>query len=338
MQMIEVLGIPGSPYTRKMLALFRYRRINYQVLWGSHIEPPAGYPSPKVKMLPTFYFHEACGIKVAVDSTPIIRQLEALYSERSVIPDDPLLLFLDQLIEDFADEWLTKAVFHYRWSHSEDAFHVGPLLGFWQDPRIDLAEAMPFIQSFSQRQRSRLHIIGSNDNTAPIIEASFERLVFILDRIISRNEFSLGNRPGSCDFALYGQLTQLAQVDPTPARLLEQKSPRLRAWIDRAEDLSGLNDGQWLNRASITEHLGELLREIGLVYVPFLVANANAMANGQRDFFAVIDGQPWKQPVFPYQVKCLESLRSTIQSLSKEDRRSLREVLDGTGCEVLCSC
>ena len=35
-----------------------------------------------------------------VDSTPIIRRLEAEYPGRSVIPRDPVLRFLDELLED----------------------------------------------------------------------------------------------------------------------------------------------------------------------------------------------------------------------------------------------
>ena len=31
---IPVIGVPASPYTRKMVALLRYRRIPYIVEWG----------------------------------------------------------------------------------------------------------------------------------------------------------------------------------------------------------------------------------------------------------------------------------------------------------------
>lgn len=337
MQTIEILGVPASPYTRKMLALLRYRRIPYRVLWGSHIAPPAGYPEPKVKLLPTVYLQTDVGHEVMVDSTPIIDRLETLQSERSVRPHDEVLHFLDLLIEDFADEWLTKAMFHYRWHFALDAKNAGPLIAFGQNLQFDNSDAFIMSESFSKRQISRLPLVGSNAVTAPVIEASFQRLIGILDRIIERHGFVLGSRPAAADFAIFGQLTQLGIMDPTSAQLLVHTSPRLRAWIDRTEDLSGHVDALWLEPTTIVAHLGELLSEIGRVYVPFLKANTQAFAKGQDNFKATIDGHDWTQPVFPYQVKCLESLQAARNAMSSGSRASLDKLLAGTGCEAMFS-
>jgi len=334
-QPIELLGVPGSPYTRKMLALLRYRHIAYRIIWGNHGDPPAGYPVPKVKLLPTVYFGEGSAREAVVDSTPIIRRLEDEYVGRSLIPDDELLRFVDVLIEDFADEWMTKAMFHYRWHYSKDADNAGPLLIFWQDPRCSDETGSQMSASYSRRQIDRLYVVGSNAVTAPIIEASYQRLIGIFDRIVQRQGFVLGSRPAAADFAIYGQLTQLGIIDPTPAQMMADASPRLRAWLDRVDDLSGLASESWLDRTALASHLGELLAEIGRVYAPFLIANAQAAAAGHTDFETTIDGKRWAQPVFPYQAKCLMILRQARASLSGEARDALDKLLAGTGCEHL---
>ena len=333
MEAVEILGVPASPYTRKMLALLRYRHIPYRVLWGSYIDPPAGYPIPKVKLLPTVYIPTEAGLQAMVDSTPIIDRLEGLYSQRPVRPQDEVLRFLDLLIEDFADEWLTKAMFHYRWHFEQDAKNAGPYIAYGQNPQLDRASANALSEAFSKRQISRLPLVGSNNVTASIIESSFIRLIGILDRVIERQGFVLGSHPSSADFAIYGQLTQLGIIDPTSAQLLVTHSPRLRAWLDRVEDLSGHLPSKWIDHKSITPHLGELLSEIGRVYVPFLIANAQALSEGKDDFEIEIGQSQWAQPVFPYQVKCLEILQQSRLEMTHDNRAILDMTLTGTGCE-----
>jgi glutathione S-transferase len=332
---IDVLGVPASPYTRKMLALMRYRQIPYRAIWGSHMDLPKGLPAPKVKLLPTIYLNTAKGKEAIVDSTPIIDRLEDLFKERAVRPSDEVLRFLDLLIEDFADEWLTKAMFHYRWNFSEGAKNAGPLIAYGQNPQLDAVSARAMADSFAKRQISRLSLVGSNQVTAPVIEGSFQRLIGILDRIIERQGFILGTQPASADFAIFGQLTQLGIIDPTSAQLLINASPRLRAWLDRVEDLSGHVGSGWIRRELVRSHVGELLNEIGRTYAPFLIANAQAIAEGKRELEATIDDQRWIQPVFPYQVKCMQALQLERQKMTKNGQEALNQVLAGTGCEVL---
>ncbi len=338
MARLKLLGAPGSPYTRKMVALLRYRHIPHAVIWGGHQNPPGGLPAPKVKLLPTFYFPAEDGsLEAVVDSSPIIRRLEGLHTGRSVIPDDPVLAFFDALIEDYADEWLTKAMFHYRWAHQRDLEKAGPLLVYWSMPSLDDDTATQTARAFTKRQVDRLYVVGSNEVTAPTIEASYARFVDCLDALISLDGYILGARPSAADFAVHGQLTQLAIIEPTSATLTEKASPRVRAWLDRMEDLSGLDPrpGDWVSRQTARTRLRPLLTEIGRVYAPFLIANAKAVMAGDAAFDTEIDGRPWTQPTFPYQAKCLQWLREHYSTLASADRNVVNDILAGTGLEPL---
>ncbi|WP_300529432.1 glutathione S-transferase N-terminal domain-containing protein [Maricaulis sp.] len=337
-KVLELLGAPGSPYTRKMLALMRYRHIPYRVLWGGRHADLTGYPMPKVQLLPTFYFPDSNGGREAVvDSTFILRRLEQDYPGRSAIPGEAGLAFLDYLIEDFADEWLTKAMFHYRWSHQADIDNAGPLLTFWHNPQLGEDDARGFSDFISKRQIERLHVVGSNETTAATIEASFKRFIPILSQLIETQGYVLGARPSAAGFALYGQLTQLALVDPTPAALLNGASPRLRAWVDRVDDLSGLDvdANGWLPLSQASPALEPLLQEIGRVYVPIMLANADAITRGEDRFSTRIDGREWTQPVFAYQAKCLAWMRQEYAALDDTARREIADLLTRTGCGAL---
>jgi glutathione S-transferase len=330
-------GAPGSPYTRKMLAVLRYRGIPYRLL----VALPDGespYREPKVRLLPTFYLPNSDGeLEGVTDSTPLIRRFEEDFSGRSVIPTDPVAAFVDFVLEDYADEWLTKAMFHYRWRYAADIEKGGEILPRWRGisaPEDALQRMKKVIQ---ERQISRLYVVGSNDTTAPVIEASYVRYLDLMRDLLERQPFLMGDRPGASDFAMYGQLSQLAKFDPTPAALTLERAPRVHAWVDLVDDLSGLEptEAGWIARDRIGERLGPLLAEVGRVYAPFLVANAWALARGRDQLETVIDGRPWVQKPFPYQAKCLQWMVERYAALRPDDRAAVDAILAGTGCEVL---
>ena len=335
---LELLGVPGSPYSRKLIGVLRYRHISFSVFWGDG-RVPESYPVAKPKLLPTVYFPdgEDGALEAVTDTSPIIRRLEDEYAGRSVIPTDPVLRFLNDLIEDYADEWLTKAMFHFRWAHEADWKNAQSLLVYWGMNTAPQGMADEIGATFAKRQIDRLYVVGSNEVTARTIEESYERLLSILDTLISRQGFVLGGRPSSADFALFGQLTQLALVEPTSVAITSRVSQRVRAWVDLMEDLSGLSphEGDWFTADETKAHLAPLLEEIGRTYVPAMLANAEAISNGQDVFETEIDGRPWHQPVFKYQAKCLHWLRNAHASMSGNERGAVDAVLAKSGCEAL---
>ena len=333
---VALMGAPGSPYTRKMLGALRFRRIPYQVSWQTRIgdNSESSMPTPKVPLLPTFYLPNEQGKIVAVtDSTPLLRRFEQDFVDRSIIPPDPVLNFINWLIEDYADEWLTKAMFHYRWHYAADVKKAGSILPRWGHISAPEADIEFLSQFISERQISRLSYVGSNDVTKPVIESSFRRFLTLFSRCLQAGPFVLGKRPASADFALYGQLTCLALFDPTPSAIISEEFPRVYAWTELLEDLSGLEvtDEDWIDtRNGLPEELVDLLSEIGNLYLPYLRANAAAVHAGQEILETQVDGQVWTQTPFTYQAKCLQWTLEAYQSLDRDTQNRLDQLLVGT--------
>ena len=328
-------GAPGSPYTRKMLAVLRYRRIPYRFLaTNAAVE---GMPQPKVRLLPTFYLADEAGVLQAVtDSTPLIRRFEREVAGRSILPPDPATAFLDALIEDYADEWLTKCMFHYRWAFTDDIERAAAILPLWSKLSRSPEELAQMGKLFAERQIGRLYVVGSNRVTAPVIETSYRRFLEAFEALLMQQPFLMGERPGASDFAVYGQLTQLAAFDPTPMTLTLDIAPRVFAWTQLMDDQSGLEpDGQgWLSPDRLGG-LRPLLGEIGRTYTPVMLANALALMSGAAQVEAVVEGLPWTQQPFPYQGKCLTWLRADYAALEPDAKARIDALLAGTGCEAL---
>lgn len=336
---IELAGASASPYTRKMVSLLRYRRIPYAIHWGMIEEAckKKQVALPRPVLMPTFFFEEEQGLKATVDSTPIIRRLEQEYKQRSVIPTDPALAFIDYLIEDFADEWVTKYMFHYRWFPQEDADNASTVIPLSFNVGFSKQQLALFKDGFAKRQIGRLSVVGSNEKTTPVIEASYRRFLEIMEAHLANQPFMFGNRPSAADFSLFGQLSQLIGLDPTSRAIAHEVSPRCVAWVQQLEDLTGLEPQQkdWLALEQQSEGLKQLLAEIGKTFVPAQLANAKAMQAGESMWSCEIDGITWTQQTFAYQGKCLQWTNEIYQGLCEADQLRVDNFLKGTGIEAM---
>jgi hypothetical protein len=158
-----------------------------------------------------------------------------------------------------------------------------------------------------------------------------------LESLLETQPFILGRRPSACDFAIYGQLTQLVGFDPSSRKIAHALAPRVVAWTGLMEDQCGLKTAgnDWNSVDEIPASLTSLLNEVGRVYVPALLANAAALNRGDKIWKADIDGSLWSQQTFGYQGKCLEWIKAEFNVLSQNDQESVNKLLAGTGCEAL---
>jgi glutathione S-transferase len=256
--------------------------------------------------------------------------LERLHPDaRSIVPADPAQAFVAFLLEDFADEWATKYMFHYRWFRARDQDQMGQWLGFDRFQGGGLANIRTFARKFRDRQVDRMALVGCTEANQPLIEETCRRTLAILERHVVDNWFFFGSQPSRAEFALYGQLSQLI-VDPTPNDLLRATAPFTARWTMQMDDLGGI-DGEW-DAAAAPRAVEDLLMLAGEVYLPFLAANAKALQDGQATLSFDALGLPYTQGVFRYQAKCLQALRSAYAALDGATQKALEPLLDRTGC------
>tara|TARA_B100001057_G_scaffold202853_1_gene203581 strand:+ start:1871 stop:2899 length:1029 start_codon:yes stop_codon:yes gene_type:complete len=341
MKRLQIFGATASPYTQKMLALMRYRRIPYDIHWGETKTrlDNLKIEAPKPVLLPVILFENQEKKTVATtDSTPMIRRLEEDYTERSVIPNDPALAFINYLLEDFGDEWITKYMFHYRWHFEKDADKAGtilPLIEFQNPLTEDQHEE---IKNFIiERQTQRLWVVGSSNETADLIESSFNRFLIAFNKHLITSRFLLGDQPSSADFAFFGQISQIVNFDPTPREICHKLAPRVIAWVELMNDLSGLNsdENKWVELEQVPESIKSILSEFGKLYAPLLLENAKAVQNESLDWEVNVDGSIWKQKTFSYQAKCLKWIKEEFCALNENDRQRVKVFLSGTDCEQI---
>ena len=132
-------------------------------------------------------------------------------------------------------------------------------------------------------------------------------------------------------------MTQLALFDPTPMALTAALAPRVLAWTAAMDDMSGVEPTEvdWFAPTALPDTLKTILKEVGRVYAPLLMANARAVQSGAEEVRTEIDGQAWVQQPFTYQAKCLMWLREEYGALDAASRGQVEAALAGTGCEVL---
>ncbi|MBU3916000.1 glutathione S-transferase C-terminal domain-containing protein [bacterium] len=328
----RLVGDIGSPYSLKIRAIMRYRRLpfvwlqmNQQLMnETAHIKPPV---RPKVQ-------NPEDGSWL-VDSTPMIYELEKRHpGQRSIIPDDPGLAFLSYLIEDMADEWMTKMMYHFRWWREADQRFCSYWLACSHTEFAEEETVQAVAKMVKERQVSRLGLVGSTDVTKPIIEESFLEVLDILENHLREQRFLFGSRPGMADFGIFGQFSQLNR-DPTSMGIMREKSPRFSTWIDQLDDAGGLEEGEWIKPDQpLPKAVLQLLKMAGEIYLPFLKANAEALNKGEETFSLELMGKIYQQGTFKYQLKCLRWLREAYIKLQGAPKERVDAVLDKTGCLV----
>jgi len=321
----RIYGNELSPYSMKVRSYLRFKQIPHEWIVRSPAVEDEFRKYAKLPLIPLLVTPDGKGLQ---DSTPIIEQLERERPEPSIIPPDAACAFISALIEEYADEWGNKPMFHYRWFYEADQRVAGERLARSQMPGLDDEAVQGGVEMIKARMIPRLSFVGSTAATKEPIEASYRRLLAILEKHLAARPYVFGGRPALADFGLFGQLYELS-IDPTPAALIRGSAPRVAKWIQ--EMLGPRVDGVFEPWEALAPTLMPLLHdEIAATFLPWSTANATALAAGEKTFTVDLGGTAFSQEPQKYHAKSLAALKARYAAVA--DKSALDPILDQSGC------
>ncbi len=326
----RIFGSELSPYSVKVRSCFRYKDIPHEWLVRSPANQAEFQKHARLPLIPLVVAPpDAKGVSEAIqDSTPIIERLEALRPEPSIEPSDPALAFLSALIEEYADEWGNKWMFHYRWAYQPDCWATAERIAVQMaGPQGTIAVATAR-NAVAERMQGRLGFVGSSEATTPVIEDSFRHVLSIAEPHLAGRPYLLGGRPSLADFGLWAQLYEAA-TDPTPGAIMRASSPRVMAWVERM--LAPKNEGPFESWSRLEPTLMALLKdEVAALFLPWSAANAAAVAAGEKTFEVTLAGSRWEQEPQKYHARSLKVIREKYAAA--KDAPGLGDILERAGC------
>lgn len=320
-----------SYYSGKIEMYMRYKEIPFErvELTASRVVDVL-YKNTGIMKVPAVETADGRWLK---DSTPMIDWFEKEYPESEVVPREQVGLFLSKLVEDYADEWLWRPAMYYRWKYDHKP------LGLRLGKEIFDVKSLPFPLAIRSRiaaaRQTTLFLKkdGVTEETEPHIEETYLKNLESLNFILMDSTYLLGERPTLVDFGFMGPMFRHFSLDPTPARIMRERAPRVYEWVARTWNAKATRVDQErpLNDFS---HPGWkfIFEDICKTYLPYLHRNAIAWQAGEGRFDYEAQEVTYRAlPVVHYRVWCREELQRLFQQLSDQAKEQVKDVLSPCG-------
>jgi glutathione S-transferase len=328
---MKVYGASVSYYTGKLETYLRYKGIPYErdspyKVQREIMEQVGSIQHPTMKRDDGRWMS---------DSTPMILQFETEYPQRSILPQDPVVEFINHLIEDYADEWLWRVAMHYRWSYDHDRELLSRILADELSSHIKMPRFLR-CRMVKKRQLNGFVINdGVTSETREHVEAGYHRILALMSSVLESRPFILGDKPSLADIGLMGPMLRHFGQDPTPAEIMRDTAPLVFEWLGRMWNASRLSgDGDLLS--AIPADLTPMLKEVCETHLVQLSDNAKAWHQNQDKFSMTVQGCRYQQlPVSRYRVYCLEILRERFASLDEASQLAVKTLLPFASAKIL---
>ncbi|MEL7480630.1 MAG: glutathione S-transferase family protein [Pseudomonadota bacterium] len=324
----RLFGAETSPYSLKVRAFLRYKGADFDWVLRSAATEDEFQRHAVLPAVPLLIGPDG---KASQDSTNMLATLEKKISTPAARPDDPACQALALILEDYADEWLNKALFHQRWSQSPDREAAATRLLEQVLSGKTPAKRREAQASVVSRMTERLDLVGATPDNAPVLTASFQRFAELFNAHLEQHLYIFGGQPSSADFALAGQLQQMLR-DPTAGTWLRERAPFVAAWCAFMDAPKA--GGPFLPLTDLSGTLLPLFRdEIAVTYVPWADANALAITKRRKDVtIDLADGTLTQKPQ-RYAAKSWRVVKKAVEKLKKSD--GLREFMAAAALDAL---
>ena len=275
----RLFGAETSAYSTKMSAFLKYKGVPFD--WTPRTQESED-ELKRVARFPTLPILVTASGFAVHDTTPMMEALEADSPEPSATPADPALGFLACVLEEYADAWLAKTVFHYRWTRKKDqrlaaARAIDDYYVTTPPENRKAAEDLAL-----ETMTGQLKTMQLDGELGDVLEKSFKRFVKLLEEHLRKHLFIFGERPSVADFAIAGQLIQMMK-DPTPAKIIEKDGEFVAKWCEFMSAPTA--SGPFAALEDLKETLAPIFQDdLALFFLPWAAENLESSLAGAETF------------------------------------------------------
>jgi glutathione S-transferase len=275
----RLFGAETSAYSTKMRSYLKYKSVPFDWVPRTQETEDELKRVSRFATLPVLV--TASGFAVH-DTTPLIEALEADSPEPSATPADPTIGFLACVLEEYADAWLAKTVFHYRWTRKKDQ-RLAAQRAIDDYYTVSPPENRKAAEDLAiETMGAQLKTMQLDGELGDVLEKSFKRFVKLLDEHLKKHLFIFGERPSIADFAIAGQLIQMMK-DPTPAKIIEKDGAFVAKWCEFM--VAPTASGPFAAFEDLKETLAPIFaNDLGAFFLPWAAENLESSLAGAETF------------------------------------------------------
>lgn len=212
------------------------------------------------------------------DSSIIFDELEQRFPDAPALPATPILKFAAYLFEFWADEFLLPMGWHTTWGRLERR----PV--FIEEVGKDMMPGWPkFLQQLAgkdmgKKMNGMSDMLGFGDDMSSVLNRLRTTHLDGLNAHFADSLFLFGSRPSLGDFGLMGTLYSHMGRPPAARQELIEPRPHLAAWLQRMNDPTSSQDGQFWSEDSLPDTLQPAVRSIFDEMVPLIQACRDAVS------------------------------------------------------------